>query len=238
MSEHKITRKSSILVVDDDQILCKILEEFFSDHQYTVHLLNSGDEIERFLTENAVNLVILDVLLPGRDGLHWLSLIKQHHPSLPVLMLSALKTADDRIAGLQLGAKDYLTKPFKTTELLLRVKNLLESSRSLANQEESPHQFLSKQAVFIKQGQPIRLTTTEVKLLKFLYGNANKIMTRDEISQALRGNQHNPLDRSIDVHINRLRNKIEENPSTPKLLNTVWGKGYRFIKPDGNNNDF
>lgn len=230
MPEHEIISNSSILVVDDDEVLCKLLQESLTGSQYTVYLLDNGEEIETFLESKHINLVILDVMLPGKNGLHWLQRMSEKHPRLPVLILSAQHTASDRIAGLQLGAKDYLTKPFEIAELLLRVKNLLDHQKPGWGSNSS--YFDADQATFIKCGQPVKLTTTEVKLLKFLYRNANKVITRDEISEALRGNQHHPLDRSIDVHINRLRNKIEDLPSIPKLLNTVWGKGYMFVKPE------
>ncbi|MGB1254464.1 MAG: response regulator transcription factor [Thiolinea sp.] len=229
MSDYEVAHNSSILVVDDDELLCKLLYESLTSAQYSVYVLNNGEEIENFLAKNHVNLVILDVLLPGKSGLYWLEMFKQRHPRLPVLILSAQHRASDRITGLQLGAKDYLTKPFEITELLLRVQNLLENQKP--GWGSSSNYFDPERAIFIKHGQPIKLTTTEVKLLKFLHLHANKVISRDEISEALRGNQHHPLDRSIDVHINRLRNKIEEQPSVPKLLNTVWGKGYMFVKP-------
>ena len=110
------------------------------------------------------------------------------------------------------------------------MQNLLENQKPGWGSNSS--YFDPDQAIFIKHGQPVKLTATEVKLMKFLYLNANKVITRDEISETLRGNQHHPLDRSIDVHINRLRNKIEDMPSIPKMLNTVWGKGYMFVAPE------
>ena len=219
----------SILVVDDDEILCQYLYEVLTKHGYITYLLDNGESISQFLKSNSVSLVILDVMLPGKNGLHWLQLINKDYPKLPVLMLSAQQTAQARISGLQLGARDYLTKPFEVDELLLRVRNLLELQR--LGWRASINYFDPDNAIFIKNGQKVKLTTTEVKLLNFLYLNADKVISRDQISEALRGNQHHPLDRSIDVHINRLRNKIEEQPSVPKLLNTVWGKGYMFVKP-------
>lgn len=226
MSSYGSVTNHSILIVDDDELLCKLLEETLISNHYQTHVLNNGEEIDSFLNSRHVNLMILDILLPGKNGLHWLQHVVGQHPRLPVLILSAQHTAQDRITGLQMGAKDYLTKPFEVDELLLRVKNLLEHQKPGWGSSNS--YFDPDRAVFIKNGETIKLTITEVKLLEFLYKNANHVITRDEISETLRGSQHHPLDRSIDVHINRLRNKIEEQPSMPKMLNTVWGKGYMF----------
>ena len=149
------------------------------------------------------------------------------------MILSSQQAVDDRIAGLQLGADDYLIKPFHMTELLLRLKNILRHQRSTETKLDDSYIYCfdPEHALFFRDGQTIKLTTTETRLMRFLFDHAGEIVTRDQISEALRGNSHHPLDRSIDVHMNRLRKKIEAKPNLPKYLNTVWGKGYRFIPP-------
>ncbi|WP_298608786.1 response regulator transcription factor [uncultured Thiothrix sp.] len=224
---------SRILLVDDDEVLQQLLQEFLTDQGYMISALSNGEALAGFLHLNSVDVIVMDILLPGEHGLYWLAWLKNNYPSLPVLILSSQKAVDDRIAGLQLGAEDYLIKPFHMTELLLRLKNILKNKRpiELKANHSYTYCFDPEHALFFRDGKTIKLTTTETRLMRFLFDHAGKIVTRDEISEALRGNSHHPLDRSIDVHMNRLRKKIEDKPNLPKYLNTVWGKGYRFLPP-------
>lgn len=233
MAKANDIESNKILLVDDDEVLQQLLQKFLTNQGYHVYILASGEKIAEFLNFNSVDVIVMDVLLPGENGLHWLTWVKKHYSSVPVLILSSQKAVDDRIAGLQLGADDYLIKPFHMTELLLRLKNILRHKRPTeTNLSDSyAYCFDPEHALFFRDGQSIKLTTTETRLMRFLFDHAGKIVTRDQISEALRGNSHHPLDRSIDVHMNRLRKKIEAKPNLPKYLNTVWGKGYRFIPP-------
>lgn len=229
---------SKILLVDDDEVLQQLLQEFLTSQGYLVSILSNGESVARFLDENSVDVIVMDILLPGQDGLHWLTWVKKNYQSLPVLILSSQRAVDDRIAGLQLGAEDYLIKPFHMTELLLRLKTVLRHKRpaEIKLSQSYNYCFDPEHALFFRDGKTIKLTTTETRLMRFLFDHAGKIVTRDEISEALRGNSHHPLDRSIDVHMNRLRKKIEDKPNLPKYLNTVWGKGYRFLPPKKEDN--
>lgn len=222
-----------ILLVDDDEVLQKLLQEFLARQGYNVAVLSRGEDLADFLSFNTVDVIVMDILLPGENGLHWLAWIKHNYNYLPVLILSSQKAVDDRIAGLQLGAEDYLIKPFHMTEFLLRLKTILRNKRLVEEKSTQSYSYCfdPEHALFFRDGKTIKLTTTETRLMRFLFDNAGKIVTRDEISEALRGNSHHPLDRSIDVHMNRLRKKIEDKPNLPKYLNTVWGKGYRFLPP-------
>ena len=233
MAKANDAESNKILLVDDDEVLQQLLQKFLTGQGYHVSVLASGERIAEFLNSNSVDLIVMDVLLPGENGLHWLAWVKQHYNSLPVLILSSQQAVDDRIAGLQLGADDYLIKPFHMTELLLRLKNILRHQRSTETKLDDSYIYCfdPEHALFFRDGQTIKLTTTETRLMRFLFDHAGEIVTRDQISEALRGNSHHPLDRSIDVHMNRLRKKIEAKPNLPKYLNTVWGKGYRFIPP-------
>lgn len=229
---------SKILLVDDDEVLQQLLQEFLTSQGYLVSILSNGESVARFLDENSVDVIVMDILLPGQDGLHWLTWVKKNYQSLPVLILSSQRAVDDRIAGLQLGAEDYLIKPFHMTELLLRLKTVLRHKRpaEIKLSQSYNYCFDPEHALFFRDSKTIKLTTTETRLMRFLFDHAGKIVTRDEISEALRGNSHHPLDRSIDVHMNRLRKKIEDKPNLPKYLNTVWGKGYRFLPPKKEDN--
>ena len=209
---------SKILLVDDDEVLQQLLQEFLTSQGYLVSILSNGESVARFLDENSVDVIVMDILLPGQDGLHWLTWVKKNYQSLPVLILSSQRAVDDRIAGLQLGAEDYLIKPFHMTELLLRLKTVLRHKRpaEIKLSQSYNYCFDPEHALFFRDGKTIKLTTTETRLMRFLFDHAGKIVTRDEISEALRGNSHHPLDRSIDVHMNRLRKKIEDKPNLPK----------------------
>ena len=233
MAKASDLESSKILLVDDDEVLQQLLQEFLTHQGYTVFVLTKGEELAEFLSLNLIDVIVMDILLLGESGLHWLAWVKQNYSLLPVLVLSSQTAVDDRIAGLQLGADDYLIKPFHMTELLLRLKTILRNKRPIEIKPNSSYTYCfdPEHALFFRDGKTIKLTTTETRLMRFLFDHAGKIVTRDEISEALRGNSHHPLDRSIDVHMNRLRKKIEDKPNLPKYLNTVWGKGYRFLPP-------
>lgn len=233
MAQASDLESNRILLVDDDEVLHQLLQEFLTCQGYKVFVLSNGEEVAEFLNLNSVDVIVMDILLPGQNGLHWLAWVKNNYSLLPVLILSSQKAVDDRIAGLQLGADDYLIKPFHMTELLLRLKTILRNKRPLGSKLNKSYTYCfdPEHALFFRDGKTIKLTTTETRLMRFLFDHAGKVVTRDEISEALRGNSHHPLDRSIDVHMNRLRKKIEDKPNLPKYLNTVWGKGYRFLPP-------
>ncbi len=226
----------NVLVIDDDELLQKLLQEFLGLHGYSVKSLFDGETLEDFLELNKVDVIILDIMLPGQSGFHWLGWLRDNYPALPVLVLSAQDRTSDRIEGLERGADDYLVKPFHTQELLLRLQAILRHRQ--LNADQPPQQYAyaycfdPERSYFMRDGKQIRLTLTETRILGFLFANVGKVVSRDDISEAVRGNSHHPLDRSIDVHINRLRKKIEVNPGRPRHLNTVWGIGYRFLAPE------
>lgn len=211
------------------------MHTYLEQQGYQIDSLYEGESLDVFLEKNHVDLVILDLVLPGRNGLDWLAWLNKKQPSLPVIILSAEQNVEMRIATLAAGAVDYLAKPFHPIELLLRIKNILRihqpQPQTTSKLADYQYCFDAEHALFFRANTTIKLTTTETLLLKFFFEHVGEIVSRDTISEALRGSRHHPLDRSIDVHINRLRKKIEERPSLPKYLNTVWGKGYRFIPP-------
>jgi len=227
---------NKVLIVDDDEVLQRLLKEFFEQRGFIVFSVLKGEELPDFFSKQVVDVVVLDILLPGKSGFYWLEWLCKNKSGLPVLLLSSRNSFDSKINGLKLGAADYLVKPFHMTELLLRLQNILSHYKSTSinndlSDESYAYCFDPEHALFFRDGKTIKLTTTEARLVQFLLENAGQIVTRDSISEALRGNSHHPLDRSIDVHVNRLRKKIEDKPSLPKYLNTVWGKGYRFVPP-------
>ena len=222
-----------LLIVDDDPVLQAFLEDYLSQHNYQISFAEAGEELEPLLSKQSVDLIILDILLPGKDGFHWLNWLHQNFPNIKVIMLSIKGQDDDRIQGLESGAHDFLSKPFNPRELLARINNLLLSVSSKASGELSRLQFgefsfdINNQYL-TKNKVNINLTNAELVFLSCLCKTPREVVTRDELSYALRGDIHNPLDRSIDVHINRLRGKIEADPASPDYIRTVWGKGYLF----------
>ncbi len=227
----KDTPVRRILLVDDDLLLHQLLEEYLCQHDYQIDALSCGEEIINFLQHQRPDFILLDIMMPGQDGLHWLKWLKKHHKHMPVMLLSAKKSAEERLQGLELGADDYLTKPFHPKELLIRIRNIMRDKplnngrvihkigRSLF---DPVHEHLEREDTTIK------LTTQESGLLQFFCQNPGQILTRDAISHAMYGNEYQPMNRRIDMTINRLRKKLDDNTSTPRYLCTVWRKGYRL----------
>ena len=189
--------------------------------------------MERYLENHAVDLVILDLMLPGEDGLTIARRLRSRG-NQPIIIISARGEELDRIVGLEVGADDYLPKPFNPRELLARVRAVLR--RAAVGQESAPTlayefgPFLLNAAArrLSRQEEDIPLTAGEFDLLLTLVSNPNRVLTRDFLLEATKGYERDPFDRSIDVRINRLRKKIEQDPSTPVYLRTVWGAGYLF----------
>ncbi|MBU0656965.1 MAG: response regulator transcription factor [Gammaproteobacteria bacterium] len=219
-----------ILIVDDDEILQNLLEEYLRPHGFKISCLSSGAKIADHLKINLPDLILLDIIMPGKNGLYWLAYLKRLHPHLPVLMLSAQSGANDRLRGLELGADDYLIKPFHPKELLIRLRKILGIKQPQANGYiKIGEQFFNpERELLLGKGQTIKLTTQEARLLTFFCKNAGQTLTRDALSQALHGSDHAPMDRKIDMQITRLRKKLEPDLGTPRHLHTVWRKGYRF----------
>lgn len=229
-----------ILIVDDDPILQAYLEINLVKMKYRVTRISGGEEIENVLRKHRIDLIILDVMLTGRDGFYWLEWLHSQHPQIDVLVLSAKKSDKDRVHGLELGAADYLSKPFHIKEFMIRVSNILRrqanrptifTGNRQANVRFGEYQFNIRLNTLIKGNEAVKLTRCETELLAVLCQHEYQVVTRDQLARALNGQVHSPLDRRIDVHINRLRNKIEDNPSKPAFIRTVWGKGYKFYPP-------
>lgn len=228
--------RKHILVVEDDDILSDFLDKYLLNKGHQPTCISSGDEIPATLDKQRFDAIVLDLMLPGRNGLYWLKWIRQYHSYVPVIIISSNASDDDRLMGLKAGAQDYVIKPFHGDELLIRIENILKSTSRNSRQYFSVQighikLDLDKSRIF-KNNEEIKLTVIEVNILKLLYINAGATLSRDEISEQIRGAKHHPLDRSIDIHINKLRKKMEDEPSNPVLIRTVRGKGYSFNLPD------
>ena len=228
--------KKHLLVVEDDEILSGFLNSYLLKNNYEPICILDGDEIPAKVESKRFDVIVLDLMLPKRNGLYWLKWIKQYHPYVPVVIISSRVGEDDRLLGLEAGAQDYIIKPFHAGELLIRIDNILRSFPRYTRRQSSVqvgHVTLElEKSRITKDGEEVKLTVIEINILKLLYINAGATLSRDDISEQIRGAKHHPLDRSIDIHINKLRKKIEEDPSKPTLIRTIRGKGYSFHMPE------
>src|SRR5271165_2791405 len=223
---------STVLVVDDEPIVRDVVVRYLERDGYNTLEAASGDEARRLLEHESPSLVVLDVMLPGVSGLELCRWIRSRS-DLPIVMLTALGEETDRIVGLELGADDYLTKPFSPRELAVRVRNLI---RRTAQPSASTTQTIAFGDVVIdprsreahKGGELLRLTLKELDLLMFLASNPRQVFSRDQLMDRVWGYQSALDTGTVTVHIRRLRTKIEDDASHPRHLQTVFGVGYRF----------
>ena len=227
-----------VLLVDDDAKLRKLLREYLEGYGLHILTLADGLSVAKTIREESPDMIILDIMLPKRDGLEVLKEIRMEF-SVPVIMLTAKGEDADRIVGLELGADDYLPKPFNPRELLARIKAVLrrlpDRDRSKARRDENMlieagglMLNKAKQTLLIEDKE-VELSLTEYKLLEALMENPNKVMSRDQLMNLARGRDFMAFDRSIDVHVSKLRAKLEPDPRFPQRIKTVWGTGYMFV---------
>lgn len=222
-----------VLLVDDDIRLGHLLERLFKPEGLQVELVTDGLQGVRRATGEVFDLIILDVMLPGIDGFEALRRIRAVS-QVPVLMLTAKGTDNDRIVGLELGADDYLPKPFNPRELVARVKAILRRTEASTGGASSRPKNLVSAGIDMDtarrevrvDGESVHLTTTEFDLLRCFMKHPGQVLSRDALMDMLRGVGYAAYDRSIDVHVKNLRAKIEEDPRSPKRIKTVWGTGY------------
>ena len=230
---------STLLVVDDDVELRELTAEYLTQQGYRVVTAEDAKAMDSVLFEHSVDLVILDLMLPGEDGLSIAKRLKASS-ALPIIMVSAQGEDIDRIVGLEIGADDYLAKPFNPRELLARVRAVLRRGTGLADSNKGKATLFEfgdckldiKSHQFTRAGELVPLTSGEFDLLSILVAHPNQVLNRDRILDLLTGAERSPFDRSIDVRVTRLRGKLEPDPAQPAFIKTVWGKGYMFC-PDG-----
>ena len=237
-----VTEGEKILIVDDDERLRRLLERFLSEQGYRVRGVENAEQMDRVLARELFNLVVLDLMMPGEDGLSVCSRLRASNNQVPIIMLTAKGDEASRIHGLELGADDYLAKPFNPRELLARIKAVLRRKNTSVpgapGSEEASVSFgdysLSLATRELSKGDQVHmLTTGEFAVLKALVEHAREPLTRDKLMNLARGREWDALERSIDVQVSRLRRMIEPDPSKPRYIQTVWGVGYVFV-PDGN----
>jgi two-component system alkaline phosphatase synthesis response regulator PhoP len=220
-----------ILVIDDETTLLHTVRAYLEQEGYLVHTATDGPSALHAFRHFQPDLVVLDIMLPGIDGLEVLRQLRQSS-NVYVIMLTAKADETDKIIGLGLGADDYVTKPFSPRELVARVKAAL---RRVGDVDDPKSELVSRQLrleddarLAWKQDQPLDLTPSEFDLLNALMRHHGRVLSRDQLIELVWGHDYYGDDRVVDVHIGRLRKKIEDDPTHPTLIATVWGAGYRF----------
>jgi len=234
--------KARILVVDDDLRLRDLLSRYLSEQGFEALTVSDARALDQALERNHIDVVVLDLMLPGEDGLSICRRLRGGGSDIGIVMLTAKGDDIDRIVGLELGADDYLSKPFNPRELVARINAVLRR-RSPARPPGAPSPVEQKLTfgacmldlatrTLMRDGQAIALTTGEFALLRVLVEHPRKPLSREKLMELARGREHEAFDRAIDVQVSRLRKLIEKQPSQPRIIQTVWGFGYVFV-PDG-----
>lgn len=232
-------RLDKIVIVDDDARIRDLLRRFLAQEGFDVLLAEDARALQRITQRETVDLLVLDVMLPGEDGLSICRRLRQAGDKTPIIMLTAKGEDVDRILGLEIGADDYLGKPFNPRELLARIHAVLRRRPVI----EAPGAPTAEQEIIqfgefsfdlaarqlSRKGQEIPLTTGEFAMLKALVRHPRQSLSRDKLAQLARGRDFEPFDRSLDVQISRLRKLIELDPANPRIIQTVWGVGYVFV---------
>ncbi len=223
--------KSSILVIDDDQKLNNLLSDYLKKFEYHVITAIHPEAGLKLFKLESPDLVILDIMLPDMDGFEVCREIRKIS-NTPIIMLTARGEVTDRIVGLELGADDYLPKPFEPRELVARIQSVLRRGQAIQTSEKACFGDLivdfEKQTAILNESL-LDLTTMEFELLALFLKNPGKVLNRDRILDDLRGLEWDAFDRSVDVLLSRLRQKLGDDPKQPRWIKTVWGSGYKFI---------
>lgn len=229
-----------VLVVEDDPDIASLLSMHLSDNGFEVQVESRGDAGLTAFKGGAFDLVLLDLILPGVDGLSLCRQMRTGKDYIPILMLTAKSTELDRVLGLEMGADDYLTKPFSVPELIARVKALLRRVEALSARQAlpGPEPIINKNGLTINaenhqvmlEGREIGLTAREFDLLHHLASHPGRVYSRIQLLDAVWGYSYEGYEHTVNTHINRLRAKIEKDPGKPTRIQTVWGVGYRFVE--------
>ena len=229
--------KTSLLIIEDDDNISTAIEEYFSRAGFEVYAAPDGIAGIEAAVRNRPDVVVLDLMLPKMDGLAVCKELRQKNPQMPILMLTAKDDVVDKVLGLEMGADDYITKPFSLRELEARIKSVLRRARAAIatgdGKDETPIVRGTlridpvRREVTIAERQ-VELTPKEFDLLRLFAGNPGRVFPRKYLLEKIWDYSYEGYDRTIDSHINRLRSKIEENPDNPQLVLTVWGIGYKF----------
>ncbi len=239
-----MTSAPDILLVEDDQELSAVVSNRLRESGYEVRTAFTGPEALEQVAEKEPDLVLLDIMLPEMDGLEVCRRLRSSHPLLYIMMLTARTEEMDRVVGLEVGADDYLTKPFSLSELIARVRSALRRLRLTeeamgdapqADMEviEAGHLTIDPvKRIVTSDGSEIGLTVLEFDLLVYLARNPERPFTRMQLLEDVWDLHYEGYDRTVDSHVQRLRSKVEKDPGNPEMIRTVWGVGYKFVKPE------
>ncbi len=231
-------KKPNIAIVDDDPKILELTAKYLTDQNLNVFTADGGSALDEIVDANDIDLIVLDLMMPEESGLNLCQRYRAKNINVPIIMLTAKGDEVDRIVGLEMGADDYLPKPFSPRELLARINAIIRRQTTLGI--PSPKQlvrfglfeFDTENRSLSHEGKNISITAGEFDLLKVFTDHAKQPLSRDRIMQLAKGKELDVFDRSIDVQISRIRRLIEDNPNKPKYLQTKWGYGYIF-DPDG-----
>jgi DNA-binding response OmpR family regulator len=230
-----------VLIVEDELELANVIKRQLEDLSCIVQLAFNGDAGLRVAESSSLDLILLDIMLPGMDGLEVCRRLRARRVYTPVLMLTARATETDKVLGLEMGADDYLTKPFSVAELTARIKAIFRRVDALSEQARGAQQPLRFGDTFsidprsrevLLRGRALALTHKEFDLLLHFAQNPGRVYSRAQLLDAIWGYAHEGYEHAINCHINRLRAKIEMDPARPRFLQTVWGVGYKFVAED------
>jgi two-component system OmpR family response regulator len=226
-----------VLVVDDHREIRDSLQAYLSKHGYRVSIANNATVARKVLTTSAIDLVVLDIMMPGEDGLALCRFLRET-TGVPIILLTAMTEDTDRVVGLEMGADDYVTKPFNPRELLARIKAVLRRTHALPPQRQpltsDTLRFerwtldVRRRELIGEDGVAVPLSTAEFLLLSAFLNHPHMVLSRDQLLDLTRGRDPLVFDRSIDNQVSRLRKKIEVDPKRPTLIKTHWGGGYSF----------
>ena len=228
------------LVVDDEPAIVTLLTYNLKQANYQVISVDNGVDAVKEVQRGRVDFVIMDLMLPQLDGVEATKQIRKFNEQIPIIMLTAKSSEVDKILGLELGADDYLTKPFSPQELISRIKAILRRTNRVVDLKkivpELPVTGVTidfKRLTVQKNEQPVALTPNEFRLLKFLFQNSNQVLSRDQILEQVWGYEYGGQTRIVDMHISHLRDKLEDDPKHPRLIKTIRGFGYEFFTKEG-----
>ncbi|MBF0370526.1 MAG: response regulator [Magnetococcales bacterium] len=227
-----------ILIVDDDPEICRLVGNYLEKNGFRVSSSGDGLGLKKILDKSHVDLIVLDLMLPGEDGLTLCRNLRSRS-NIPVVMLSARGEEMDRIIGLEMGADDYLPKPFHPRELLARVKSVLRRARSLPNDALEQNEILTfrfagwtldgpSRQLYTPDGETVPLSGSEFNLLRIFLNHPNRVLSRDQLLDLSHGREIEPFDRTIDMQVSRLRRRLGDDPKNPILIKTVRSAGYVF----------
>lgn len=235
-----MTPKATILIVDDEPDVREVLEEYFVAHGYAAHCAASASDARAIAAQHPIDLALLDISMPGEDGLSLARHLRERYPRIAVVMLTSAGTVVDRIVGLEVGADDYVAKPFDPRELLARVKSVLRRTSLAAAADLGAERVrvgrcvldLAAHRLTDDEANEVPMSPLEFDLLKALVENPNRALSREHILNLSQQRDADPFDRSVDLRVMRVRKKIEPDPEHPRYIRTVRNAGYVFI-PSG-----